>query len=158
MRILLASSEVHPYSKTGGLGDMVGALAKALARMGHDTAVVTPLYAGIHERFPDLKRFDWKMDLPLGKRRVSANAWIHKPAERLRVLLVDQPAFYHRAALYHENGVDYPDNAERFIFLSKAAVHLARYLPDAPELIHVHDWQTALVPVLIRDQAMREGW
>ena len=71
MRILLASSEVHPYSKTGGLGDMVGALAKALGRAGHQVGVVTPLYRGIRERFPQIRKFDWWIDLPLGTSRTT---------------------------------------------------------------------------------------
>jgi len=65
MKILLASSEVHPYSKTGGLADMVGALGKWLGRAGQQVGVVTPLHRGITERFPGIKALDWKLDLPL---------------------------------------------------------------------------------------------
>ena len=72
MKILLASSEVHPYSKTGGLADMVGALGKALARAGHAVRIVTPLYRGILEKFPANQTEDWLFDLPLGARRVKA--------------------------------------------------------------------------------------
>ena len=75
MKILLASSEVHPFSKTGGLADMVGALGKALARAGHEARMVTPLYRGIRERFPQMRRVDWQFDLPLGARRVQAELW-----------------------------------------------------------------------------------
>ena len=75
MRILLASSEVHPYSKTGGLADMVGALAKTLARAGHRVGVVTPLYAGIRERFPGLKQLDLPLELPLGAQTVRGEIW-----------------------------------------------------------------------------------
>ena len=64
MKILLASSEALPYSKTGGLADMVGALAKFLARAGHQVGLVTPLYRATRERFPDIRQFDWKLDLP----------------------------------------------------------------------------------------------
>ena len=78
MRILLAGSEVHPYSKTGGLADMVGSLAKTLARAGHRVGVVTPLYAGIRERFPDLKQLELPLDFPLGRAtcRARFGAWI----------------------------------------------------------------------------------
>ena len=72
MKILLASSEVHPYSKTGGLADMVGALGKALARSGHEVCIVTPLYQGIQERFPAMRRMDWQFNLPLGAQPVPA--------------------------------------------------------------------------------------
>jgi starch synthase len=61
MKILLASSEVYPFSKTGGLADMVGSLARALANAGHEARVVTPLYRGIREKFPALRRVDWQL-------------------------------------------------------------------------------------------------
>src|SRR5438046_1657891 len=123
MRILLASSELHPYSKSGGLADMAGALVKALARAGHEVGVVTPLYRGVAERFPAIRPFDWNLDLPLGDRRVTGGVRMLAPTRRLTIYFVDQPEFYHRAALYGENGRDYPDNDERFIFLSKAVVN-----------------------------------
>jgi starch synthase len=152
MRILLASSEVHPYSKTGGLADMVGALAKALAHKGHQVGVVTPLYAGIRERFPGLKRLNLPMDLPLGQRRVCAETWCLEPSPGLAVYFVDQPAFYDRAELYQQQGMDYPDNAERFIFFSKAAAHLALHLPWQPEVLHLHDWQSGPAALLLQHQ------
>jgi starch synthase len=158
MRILLASSEVHPFSKTGGLADMVGALAKALARMGHRIGVVTPLWKGIREAYPKLQRFDWQMDLPLGQRRVQAEVWTLTLSRSLVYYFIHQPEFYQRADLYQENGVDYPDNAERFIFFAKAVTHLARYLPWRPELVHAHDWQAGLAPLLVFHQHWREGW
>ena len=79
MKILLASSEVHPYSKTGGLADMTGAMAKALAHAGNQVGVVTPLYRGIRDRFPEIRKIDWRMDLPLGFRRVQAEVWTLAP-------------------------------------------------------------------------------
>ena len=157
MRILLTSSEVHPYSKTGGLADMVGALAKALARAGHRVGVVTPLYAGIRERFPQLKRLDLPLEFPLGAQQVRAETWSVEPIAGLSVYFVDQPAFYERAGLYQENGADYPDNAERFIFFSKAAAHLALHLPWEVEVLHVHDWQTGLAALLVQHQRKMVG-
>jgi starch synthase len=153
MNILLASSEVHPYSKTGGLADMVGSMGKALARRGHEVGLVTPLYSGMTERFPDLQPLDGELDLRLGSRRVRGGIRRLQPAERLTVYFIDQPEFYQRPALYQEAGVDYSDNAERFIFLSKAVAQLARQLPGPVEIVHVHDWQVGLVPLLL----LREG-
>ena len=158
MRILHASSEVHPYSKTGGLADMVGALAKTLARTGHEVAVVTPLYRGIQEKFPALKKFDWWIDLPLGSRRVPAEVWILKPSERLTIYFIHAPEFFDRAGLYSENGSDYWDNGERFVFFSKCVVQLACYLPLQPQVVHIHDWQAGLVPALIKHQKESEEW
>src|ERR1043166_5880757 len=134
MRILLVSSEIHPYSKTGGLADMVGALAKSLARAGHQVGVVTPLYLGIREQLPDLKLLQ-PLDLPLGAQRIHGEVWSVEPQQGLTIYFVDQPGFYHRTALYQVHSVDFPDNAERFIFFSKAAAHLALDLDWKPEQI-----------------------
>ena len=158
MKILLASSELHPYSKSGGLADMVGALAKAMARAGHEVGVVTPLYRGIQERFPEVKPFDWDLQIPLGNQTVSGGIRVLRPMEGLTIYFVDQPGFYDRPSLYQVNGADFPDNAERFIFLSKAVANLARYLPSRPDIVHVHDWQVGLVPAFILDQRIRAGW
>ena len=158
MKILIASSEVFPFSKTGGLADMVGALGKALGRSGHEVAIVTPLYAGLRERFTAIEKFDWHMHLPLGSEWQSANVWTLNPWQNVRVYFVDQPAFYGRAQLYTEAGVDYPDNPRRFVFFSKAVVHLARHLSFKPDILHVHDWQTGLVPLLALHQKFTDGW
>ena len=116
MRILLSSSEVHPFSKTGGLADMVGALGKSLAHAGHETRIVTPLYRGIREKYPQIRRVDWGFDLPLGARRVQAELWSLEIENGPMVYFIHQPGFYQRAGLYQENDISYPDNAERFIF------------------------------------------
>jgi len=158
MRLLLASSEVHPYSKSGGLADMVAALAKVLGRAGHQVGLVTPLYRGIRERFPQIRWFDYRVDLPFGPGRASAEVWTDQPSPGVTVYFIDRPEFYDRAALYSAGGWDYPDNAQRFIFLSKSVTYLARYLAWQPELVHVHDWQTGLVPLMILHQRLHEGW
>ncbi len=158
MKILLASSEVHPFSKTGGLADMVGALGKALVGAGHEARIVTPLYRGIRARFPEMRRVDWQFDLPLGDWHVQAALWSLETGKGLTVYFIEQPDFFDRGSLYQENNVSYTDNADRFIFLSKCAAHLARYLPWRPDIVHVHDWQTALVPALMLHQQRAEGW
>ncbi|HTV63039.1 MAG TPA: glycogen synthase GlgA [Verrucomicrobiae bacterium] len=158
MKILLASSEVHPYSKTGGLADMVGALGRALARAGHEVRIVTPLYRGIEQRFPAVKRVDWWFDLPLGAGRCQAELYSLEPEKNLTVYFIRRQEFYDRAGIYNEDDAGYPDNAERFIFFSKCVVHLTRYLPWRAEVVHVHDWQTGFVPALILHQQRSEGW
>jgi starch synthase len=158
MNILLASGEVYPYSKTGGLGDMLGAMAKTLARSGAHVDVVTPLYQGLFERFPDIRPLGWRINLPLGDRWIEGQLFVHEPEKRLRVLFVHQSEFFQRPGLYQENGQDYPDNGARFIFLAKCVAFLARHLEIRPDVVHAHDWQAALSPLLIRDQHLREGW
>ncbi len=157
MKLLLASSELHPFSKSGGLADMVGALAKSLAALGHQVGVVTPLYRGIQKKFPDLRPFDWHLDLPLGDQWVQGSVRVLEPADNLTLYFIDQPHFYDRDGLY-SGAWPYEENAARYIFFSKAVANLARYLPWQPELVHVHDWQVGLVPLMIRDQAARDGW
>jgi starch synthase len=158
MNILLAGSEALPYSKTGGLADMVGAMAKSLARAGHQVRLVTPLYRGLRAQFPDIQPFDWRLELPLANARVRGRVWTRVVDPRLTVFFIDQPQFFDRNAIYQEHGMDYADNAERFIFFSKAVVHLARYLPWRPDLVHLHDWQTALAPVFMLEQKLHDGW
>ncbi len=158
MRILLATSELFPYSKSGGLADMASALAKFLAAAGHRVGVVTPLYKGIRERFRQLQPFDWEMQLPLDGSQVSASVWILEPAPNLTFYFIDQPGFFRRDGLYGTGGIDYADNPARFTFLSKAVIHLARYLPWRPEIVHVHDWHVGLVPLLLRHEAVTTRW
>lgn len=158
MNVFLASSEVYPFSKTGGLADMASALSKALAREGHEARVVSPLYRGVRERYPQMRRVDWYFDLPLGNRRVQAGLWLLEMEKGEAAYFIEQPGFFDRPALYHEHNISYADNADRFIFFSKCVAHLARYLPWRPDIVHVHDWQTALVPALILHQQRAEGW
>jgi starch synthase len=161
MNILLASSELFPYSKTGGLADMVGALGKALAADGHFIRVATPLYRGIREKHPQIEETTIPLTLQLGPRLVSGKVWRLlnlEAAPNLEIYFIDQPGFFDRTGLYGEAGRDYSDNAARFIFFSKAAGHLARALPNPPELVHVHDWQAGLIPLLIQHQALTTGW
>jgi len=113
---------------------MVGALGKALAREGHEVVLVTPLYAGVRDSFPAIRPLERNLDLPLGARQVQGRIGVLEVSPGLKVYFVDQPEFFGRAALYQEHGADYADNAERFIFLSKATVHLARHLDGPPDV------------------------
>ena len=158
MRILTASSEVFPYSKTGGLADMAGALAKYLSAAGHEVAVVTPLYRGVREKIQRFEKPVRTIALPLGRDLVKAEVWTHRPADNLVIHFIGQAAFYDRPSLYGESGKDYPDNAERFIFFSKCVTYLARHWEWKPDILHVHDWQTGFVPLFVADQKWRVGW
>jgi len=131
---------------------MVGALAKSLARAGHQVGIVTPLYLGIREQLPGLKLLQ-TLELPLGAQRIRAEIWSLEPEPGLTIYFLDQPGFYHRIAMYQVHSVDFPDNAERFIYFSKAAAHLALQLDWKPELVHVHDWQAATTALFVRHQA-----
>ena len=158
MRILLASSEVYPYSKTGGLADATGALAKTLAKAGYRVGIVTPLYRGIREKFHGLQKLDWHFDFPLASKYPGGEVWTLEPLRGLTIYFIHKPDYFDRAGIYNEQGTDYWDNGERFIYLSKCVAHLARYLPWRPDVVHGSDWQTGLVPLLVLHQARAERW
>lgn len=158
MHILIATGEAYPYSKTGGLADMAGALAKYLAKGGHQVTLVTPHYACVRDHFPGLQPFDWQLGFPMDQGWEEGEILIDEPERNLRVLFISHKRYFHRPGLYGQGGRDYPDNAERFAFFDKAVVNLARYLPDKPDVVHVHDWQTGLVPLLMLHQEWQEGW
>lgn len=136
---------------------MVGALAKTLARLGHQVGLVTPLYRGIKEKHPGLHPFDWKLDLPLGDKTYSGAIQVLQPEPNLTIYFIEQPHFFDRTSLYQEGGSDYIDNDQRFIFFSKAVVNLALYLPWQPEIVHLHDWQVGLVPLLLHTESAKAG-
>ncbi len=161
MHILLAASELHPWSKTGGLADAVAALGQALARAGCRVTMVTPLYRGIRaraEKLGGLVDAGWPFSVPLGATLMDGRFWKLQPEPNLEIWFVENDGYYDRAGIYNEAHLEYPDNAERFLFLSKAALLLARHLPDPPELIHAHDWQAGLIPLLVRHGSLQEGW
>jgi starch synthase len=146
MKIMMVASEAVPFSKTGGLADVVGALPKALRKLGHEVAVVLPRYR--MTRLQDPATLFPALTVPLGPS-------LHFPSiltvveGGVKFYFVEYPMFFDRAALYGTPEGDYPDNAERFGLLCRAAVEIAQ-LDFRPDLFHCHDWQSALVPVLLR--------
>lgn len=152
MRILLASSEAVPFSKTGGLADVAAALSKALAERGHDVSLFIPHYPRIQarRRCPSLARSDVRVSVPLGEKKVEGRLlWARLPDSRARVFLVEQPEYFDRDDLYNERGRDYSDNCERFVFFSRAVMEFARHLVLLPDIVHANDWQTGLLPALL---------
>jgi starch synthase len=147
MEILFVASEVAPWSKTGGLGDVSGALPRALASRGHRVAVVTPRYGAIDPRAAGFTR----KDAALRVRGEAIAVWV-KPAGPTWYLVESERLFGSRRGLYAEGGRDYPDNAERFSFLSRAALALPGAMRLRPRVVHANDWQTGLVPYLLRHE------
>lgn len=157
MNILLASSEVHPFSKTGGLADMVAALGKYLGESGAQVGLVTPLYRGVLERFESIEQLDLTLKVDLGGRIETATICRLEASEGFTIYFVDHVHFFQRSGIYGENSQDYSDNAQRFLFLSRITLQLMEHLDWAPQLIHVHDWPVAILPALLREQ-VAEGW
>ena len=158
MRILLASSEVHPYSKTGGLADMVGALAKALARAGHQVGVVTPLYAGDPRAFPGAQATRFALGSSRWARAgLRGEIWSLEPMPGLTVYFVDQPEFYQRADAVQEDGRRLPGQRRAVHLLLQSRRALALHLPWQPEVVHVHDWQAGPAALLIHHHRKLAG-
>jgi len=150
MDIVHVASEVEPFSKTGGLADVAGALPRALAAQGARVTVITPLY---DRRLIDQGRVrptGRALQIDLAGRILRADVLESVTPEGARVLHLAQPALYEREGLYQAGGVDHPDNALRFAFLCHAALALVRRWNLKPDVLHAHDWQTALVPFLMR--------
>jgi starch synthase len=152
MRILMVASEAVPFAKTGGLADVMGALPRALARLGHHVDVVIPRYRGIGGG-----EQAGQVTVVLGGQ--VADARIFTSAEGLvRTVFVDHPPYFDRDYLYGAGGQDYADNPERFAFLAHAALEWAAAGSEPYTVIHAHDWQAGLVPVLLRRAApLRPG-
>jgi starch synthase len=151
MKILFTGSEMDPFARTGGLGDVLEALPAALAARGHEVSVVLPCYRGLREKARDT---GVKFAVQIGAKRAVAEIWECTAPNGVQVFLVRCDGYFDRAALYGEQGHDYEDNAERFIFFSKAVVELVRRVVPPPDIVHAHDWQAALVPVLIRERRL----
>ena len=156
----MVASEAVPFAKTGGLADVVTGLSRALDRSGHDVTVILPL----HRRFipSSLIGEPTGRAVSLVVGRQSVQAWVRKarlPDSRATVLLVDHPGYFDRPGLYNPPGGDFPDNAERFAFFSRAALEVCAAFEIEPDIVHVHDWQTALVaPLLDVQYRQRPGF
>ena len=145
MRILFVSSEGLPFSKTGGLADVIEGLPKALVQTGHEVAVLLPRYRGNKVN----SRVVPSLTIPIGSRLRFPALTESATTHGVRYFLLDDPEYFDRDQLYGDKSGDYPDNAERFAEFSRAAIELAK-LVWQPDVIHCHDWQTALVPVMQR--------
>jgi starch synthase len=150
MRVLLASSEAVPFAKTGGLADVATGLSKALAELGHDVTLVLPYYRQHVPPAIPVERTTTSVAVPIADRLVSGGICrASLPGSQVRVLLIDHPHYFDRSALYTAEGQDYADNCERFVFFSRAVLEAARVLDLQPDVIHVNDWQTGLVPAYL---------
>jgi starch synthase len=149
MRIALVASEGVPFSKTGGLADVVGALPKALAADGHDVEVILPRYRMTKpgKVLPYCK----SLTLPLSHGFKYASIQEGEESAGVRVLLVECPELFDREGLYQVNGEDHLDNHVRFAAFSLAALEFLKREDTPPDIIHCHDWQTALVPIYLRN-------
>jgi starch synthase len=147
MRILFVSSEVAPFAKTGGLGDVSGALPRQLAALGHDVRVVLPMYPRVHA--PGRTFTEVVSDLPLDLGGTRLRVSIHAtdlPGTSVPVYFVRCPPLFDRPSIYGSA----PDEHLRFAVLQWAALLLCPRVGFAPDIVHANDWQTSLIPLILK--------
>jgi starch synthase len=143
MKVAFLASEVIPYAKTGGLADVAGALPKFLAGLGAEVRVFMPLYREVKAKKLGLEPVGGPAALDMGGVRLAYSVFSHR-AHGVTVYFIDRPEYFDRDCLYGTAAGDYPDNGERFAFFCRAALETMRSTGFPPDIIHAHDWQSAL--------------
>ena len=147
MHIAFAASECVPFSKTGGLADVVGALPKAVAQLGHKVSVFIPKYRQTHLENP--KTLIGSITVPFDDQYRFSSLLDGGVQSGVQYYFIDYPEFFDRDALYGTSLGDYHDNAERFALFCRSVIEASKIV-GVPDIFHCHDWQSALVPVLLR--------
>ena len=153
MHIAFVASECVPFSKTGGLADVVGALPRALAASGHQVSVYLPRYR--QTKLTNPQTVVRSITVPFDDRYRFCSVVTEGNHSGIDFYFVDYPPYFDRDALYGTPSGDYPDNAERFALFSRAVLEASKIL-GVPNIFHCHDWQSALVPVLLRTQYVED--
>jgi starch synthase len=149
LKILLVSSEVAPFAKTGGLADVVAALARHLAKKKHDVRVVMPFYGRLRKSEYEFESLAGLQDIPMrcGEKRYWFSVSAAKlPKSAQRVFFVRCPELYDRDGIYTQD----PDEHLRFSLLSRAALEICQWTKWAPDIVHANDWHTGLMPLYLR--------
>lgn len=145
----MCSSEVAPFAKSGGLGDVLGALPQALAKLGHDVRVVLPRYGCIPEEYRSTMEYKFFLYIPLGWRRKYCGVF-ELVKDGVTYYFIDNEYYFGDPYLYKWNDL------ERFAFYDKACLEILRHLEFKPDIIHAHDWQAGMVPVLLNAYYVRD--
>ena len=149
MKIAFAASECFPYVKTGGLGDIIGSLPKAINEEGCEVKLFLPLYGGIKTDEHKLNLLEEYRNIPvtLGLKDLEFNVWYGTlPDSEVEVYFIDCPVYFHRDMPYTND----PDEDERFILFQLAVMETLQRLKWSPDVIHCNDWQTSLIPVYLK--------
>jgi len=147
MNIAFAASEGVPFSKTGGLADVVGVLPRALAALGHQVSVYLPRYR--QTKLTDPAVVVRSVTVPFDDQYRFASVVFGGTQGGVKFYFVEYPPYFDREGLYGTPAGDYPDNAERYALFSRTVLEAAKIL-GVPQVFHCHDWQSALIPVLLR--------
>lgn len=152
MNILYVTSEAVPFCKTGGLADVAGSLPQALAANGDRVSVILPLYERVKDKWGEQLHFEKWTFVRLAWRSVYCGLFSLE-RDGVTWYFVDNETYFRRSELY-----GYYDDGERFGFFSRAVTELLKSLPQKPDVVHCNDWQSALVPIYIRDEAVRDDF
>ena len=152
MNILYVTSEAVPFCKTGGLADVAGSLPPSLAANGDRVSVILPLYETVKDKWGEKLHFERWTNVRLAWREGYCGLFSFE-YEGVTWYFIDNESYFRRSDLY-----GYYDDGERFAFFSRAVTELLRSLPEKPDVVHCNDWQSALVPVYIRDEAVRDDF
>ena len=148
MHLLFVSSEVFPFAKTGGLADVMGVLPQEIAKLSNESSVILPLYKEVRQNGFKPALFKSNIKIKMGRDTDTFNLYFEKYG-KVNVYFVEKDKYYDRDYIYGTPQGDYPDNAMRFGFLAKAVLasipHIGRI-----DIIHLNDWQTALIPIYIK--------
>jgi starch synthase len=149
MYIVFAASECAPWAKTGGLADVVHALPKALAKLGHRVSVFLPYYRQVAKALPDLPALLASVTIPFPYYNRFVRVLDGGLRDGVQFYFLDCPEMFDRESFYGTPSGDYGDNAERFGLFSRAVIEATKIL-GVPDVFHLHDWQTAMLAVLLR--------
>jgi starch synthase len=151
MNILMASSEVVPFAKTGGLADVLGALPVELARLGHRCTVMLPAFRCALNCGQPIEPTGIDLSIHIGSKTVEGRILQSRlPDSDVPVFLIAQDDYYLRDELYGIDGSDFVDNCERFVFFSRSVLEAIKLLNLEVDVVHAHDWQTGLVPAYLK--------
>ncbi|MBI2123616.1 MAG: glycogen synthase [Armatimonadetes bacterium] len=155
MKIACIASEVDPFAKTGGLADVAAALPRALPQLGHDVRIIMPLYRQVDRKTCDLHPMHLGVAVAFGPRVMTAQLWQGMlPKTKIPTYFIDCPLLFDRDGLYQVQGKDFPDNLERFSLFSQAALRALPLVNWRPDVVHCHDWQSALAVVHLKHGAI----
>ena len=151
MNILFATTEAVPFCKTGGLGDVCGSLPRALESLGVQPTLMIPAFRQVFESGAHIEDTGKTFEIPIGQKTVSGKLLrTQLPHSEVPVYLIDRPEYYDRPQLYGEQGEDYQDNCERFVFFCRAVLDVVRQLALPIDILHCHDWSSALLPAYLK--------
>jgi len=150
LKVTMASSEIAPFAKTGGLGDVLSSLPAALERLGLRVSLIMPAYRSVLEKGFPLEDTGIRLTVPVSGRREEGILLKTRADNEIPVYFIRADRYFDRDYLYGTPEGDYPDNAERFVFFSRAILEVLKL--DPPAIFHAHDWQSALAIAFIKAQ------